>query len=56
MVELLLSDEDGDGGDYAEEADGGLEGPEAALLNPGNDAAAVGRQKSVNDLRRKGKH
>ena len=41
VVELLLSDEHGHGGDDAEEADGGLEGPETALLHPGHDAAAV---------------
>ena len=45
MVELLLSDEDGDSGDNAEEANGGLEGPEAALFHPGHDAAAVRRKK-----------
>ena len=41
VVQLLLPDEHGDRRDDPEETDGGLEGPEAALLNPRNDAAAV---------------
>ena len=41
VVELLLADEDGEGGEDAEEAGGRLEGPEATLLHPRDHAAAV---------------